>query len=177
MSQNFLILFSLSRFLATIFYACILSNLWSGGQHECQYQQEGQRQQESQKEKPANVETPAIEGMSVTTDTTSSRNNSSSRNASKQQECRNSTDPSTSVKASKRWTPVRAGNSSNTQEGPHKKESLRNQRRRASRGMLQHQECQQQQDKISSGTPSSGLPHTADASNSRNVSNSITASN
>ncbi len=31
------------------------------------------------------------------------------------------------VEASKRWVPARAGNFSNTQEGPPKKESLRNQ--------------------------------------------------
>ncbi len=112
---------NVAKFLDTFLSIAILSNLWRGRQHECQQQQERQRQQESQKEKPANVETPAIAGMSATADA------SSSRNASKQQECRNSTDPSKSVEASKRWAPARAGNSSNTQEGPHKKESLRNQ--------------------------------------------------
>jgi hypothetical protein len=83
----------------------------------------------------------------------------------------------------KAWRPARDGRQQE-QETPakHRKDHIRRKafeiKRRASQGMLLHQECQQQQDKISSVTPSSGLPNTADASNnSRNVSNSITASN
>jgi hypothetical protein len=80
----------------------------------------------------------------------------------------------------KAWRPARDGRQQE-QETPatHRKDYIRRKafEIRDAAPAEECQECQQQQDKISSGTPSSGSPNTADASNSRNVSNSITASN